>query len=154
MGPPSHVRSVVDRNVCMRHIPVHSTTFVQRRNAYRHISQNVSPSLSEPRLYLHLFSLLNTLWKVRSSSLATSSAAAIFTHISSTDTFLYTTAPEGKPNALNSVRNTAFTNHEVVPYTRTCVRGVKIQNQSFVTSAADGSDGLASRRGHFNPGTH
>ena len=46
------------------------------------------------------------------------------------------------------------TNSEFDPYTSTCIRGVKIQKHSFVTSATDRSDGLDSRPGLFNPGTH
>jgi hypothetical protein len=46
------------------------------------------------------------------------------------------------------------TNTEFVPHTPACIRGVKIQNHSFVTSATVGSDVLASRPGLFNPGTH
>jgi hypothetical protein len=42
MGPPSYMRSVVERNVVMQRIPVHSMTFAQRRNRLQtHFSERI-----------------------------------------------------------------------------------------------------------------
>ena len=152
MGPPSYMRSVLDRNVSMRRIPVHSMTFAQRRNRLQtHFSERIPVVKRAMSAFTFIFFIEIFFEKSDHGHWQMPYVATIFRHTMHSYTW--------QPLKAHRMRCTVsaiqlVTNSEVVPYGRTCIKRVKAQNQSFVTSATNRSNGLASRPGRFNHGTH
>jgi len=106
MASPSYMRSVDDRNVFKRRVPVHSMTFAQRRNCLpTNFSERIPVVKRTMSVFTFIFFIEILFGKSGKGNWQLPSAATIFTHFSSTDTFLYMTAPEGTPSALYNVRN-------------------------------------------------